>query len=127
MMGMQAVLSEGNAALNAFAFDMPEPVTPHFVSAAFDEDPRKADKMIYAVGDEEYLIPVTHLWVNSTLTHSEVRLDQVLHITDRPQKTRRIPQMALSAKVGAEVRAALAEALAQWFRPQPGYDVVIVE
>lgn len=110
-----------------FVFGATEHVVTRFICAAFDFDPREADTLVYAVGDEEYLVPVKNYWKNDMLTRSEVFINRVHKILARPDKTRCISAMQLSQNVSDEIRLVLLDQVRSWFKPQAGYEVQIVK
>ena len=97
-----------------------------------DEDARFADVIIYAVGDDTYLVPHKTEWRDGKVAQHTVFLDKAEKIIDRPidkdgNPTRIVTEMKRSADIDPEVRFSLRAIVDQRYKPKPGYKVQIIE
>lgn len=82
---------------------------------------------IFAVGEDEYLLPTENKWKEEHVIETKLRLDQAKKIEERPidketgTPTRKIPEMTLSNDISPEARESLLNVLQQEYVSKPDY------
>jgi len=97
------------------------------VATAIAGDPREpvARADIFAIDGSEYLVPDESRYEGNKLVESIIRLDQAKRIIHRPQDSRQIKDMELSADIPPDVRPLLAKAVEAVNPTTYGYSVRI--
>jgi hypothetical protein len=98
------------------------------VATAIDGDPREpvARADIFAIDGSEYLVPDESRYDGNRLVESIIRLDQARRIVSRPEGSRQIRDMELSADIPPDVRPVLAQAVEAVHPSSFGYSVRII-
>jgi len=108
-----------------------------FVGSAYDpdgdpEEARFGPIEVFAVGDDEYLVPTKAKWKGGHVTEHTVRLDHAEKIITRPldgegRPTRNIAEMERSKEIDPDVRESLLAIVHRRYKPKTGYSVQVIE
>jgi hypothetical protein len=97
------------------------------------DDARFLPIEIFAVGDDEYLVPTETIWgAGGNVKKHIVRLNEAERIINRPldedgEPTRTVRKMERSKDIDPDVRESLRNIVNQRYKPEPGYRVQIIE
>jgi len=104
-----------------------EPAPYRRVATAINGDPREAAGDIFAIGNNEYYVPLEERYGNGgKLTATTFRLDLAERIVSRPNGTRQIFEMVRDKDIPSSDFAILARAVEEENPAQPGYAVQII-
>lgn len=98
------------------------------VATAINGNPREPASRgdIFAIGDQEYLVPDQSRYEGGNMVESIIRLDQAQRIVKRPQGSRQISDMELSSDVSAFARVVLEKAVEEFNPTTHGYTVTFI-